>query len=141
MVFGMQYHRKVAKNTLNIEIDLSVASSARNLQFSPFSLKKYFKKDLFCSENVVSKSLVPQFQFKEQISESLVLSHFNFGDVLYGPCLKTQNFCCRLILGLRKYYHISCLSYTLFPFYVSIRCILLICIFVLFVYKSNFLLL
>ena len=53
---------------------------------------------------------------KRALCELLVLSHFNFGDFIYDPCLvqadkkriqKVQNSCCRLIYGIRKYEHIS----------------------------------
>lgn len=53
---------------------------------------------------------------KTLLCEALILSLFNFCDVVYGPCLtvfdsnriqKVQNSCLRLIHGLRKYQHIS----------------------------------
>lgn len=53
---------------------------------------------------------------KTKLCESLVLSHVNYCDVVYGPCLRSfdigriqrlQNSCLRLIHGIRKYDHIS----------------------------------
>lgn len=53
---------------------------------------------------------------KTMLCESLVLSHVNFCDVVYGPCLysvdikriqRLQNSCLRLIFGIRKFDHIS----------------------------------
>lgn len=53
---------------------------------------------------------------KIMLCESLVLSHLNFCDVVYDPCLlstdiyriqKLQNSCLRLIFGIRKFDHIS----------------------------------
>lgn len=56
---------------------------------------------------------------KSMLCEQLVLSQVNYGDAIYGPCLrgsevrriqKLQNSCLRLIFGIRKY---SRISYTL----------------------------
>lgn len=53
---------------------------------------------------------------KKRMCEALVLSHFTYCSVLYGPCLdgdtsrkiqRVQNSCVRYISGLRKYDHIS----------------------------------
>lgn len=53
---------------------------------------------------------------KTILCESLVLSQFNYCDVVYGPCLTVsdanriqsiQNSCIRLIYGIRKFQHIS----------------------------------
>lgn len=50
------------------------------------------------------------------LCDSLVLSHFNYCDFIYGPCMdqldknrlqKVQNSCCRMVFGLRKFDHIS----------------------------------
>lgn len=50
------------------------------------------------------------------LCEALILSHLNYADVIYGPCLTTldnqrlqriQNSCIRFIFNLRKYDHIS----------------------------------
>lgn len=53
---------------------------------------------------------------KTLLCESLVLSHFNYSDYVYGPCLtvadtrriqKVQNSCLRYIHGIRKFERIS----------------------------------
>ena len=53
---------------------------------------------------------------KSLLCEALVLSHLNFCDSIYGPCLtyynalrvqKLQNSCLRLIYGIKKFDHIS----------------------------------
>lgn len=50
------------------------------------------------------------------LCDSLILSKFNYGDVIYGPCLlrideqriqRVQNSCLRFIYGIRKYEKIS----------------------------------
>jgi len=55
-------------------------------------------------------------EVKKLLCETLVLSQFNYADVVYGPCLdafdvyriqKVQNSCLRLIFGIRKYDRIS----------------------------------
>jgi hypothetical protein len=55
-------------------------------------------------------------KLKKQLCESLVLSHFNYCDYVYGPCLdisdklrvqRIQNACCRYICGVRKFEHIT----------------------------------
>lgn len=55
-------------------------------------------------------------ELKTRLCDSLVLSHFNYCDVVYGPCLDArtqnriqliQNSCLRLIHGIRKYDRIS----------------------------------
>jgi hypothetical protein len=56
------------------------------------------------------------FKMRRKLCESLVVSHLNYCLIIYYPCLdqktksrlqKIQNFCCRFILKLRKYDHIS----------------------------------
>lgn len=53
---------------------------------------------------------------KRILCNAFVLSHFNFADLVYGPCLdsadvkrvqRIQNSCLRLVYGIRKYDHIS----------------------------------
>lgn len=67
-------------------------------------------KLLFQHRHVLNRNI------KTMLCEALVLSHLNFCDVLYGPCItkriansiqKLQNSCIRLIFGIRKYDHIS----------------------------------
>jgi len=53
---------------------------------------------------------------KKMLTDSLVLSTFNYCDVVYGPCLtafdsqriqKMQNYCLRFIFGLKKHEPVS----------------------------------
>lgn len=67
-------------------------------------------KLLFQHRHVLTRNL------KSMLCNSLVLSHLNFCDAVYGPCItarvagriqKLQNSCIRLIFGIRKYDRIS----------------------------------
>ena len=67
-------------------------------------------KAIYPSRHCLSQSI------KTRLCDSLVLSRFNFGDVVYGPCLtardrariqRIQNACMRLIFSIRKYDRIS----------------------------------
>ena len=71
-------------------------------------LKKSFinMKLLRANRSILSQKL------KIQLSESLVLSFFNYSDFVFGPFLsgierariqRVQNSCCRLVCSLRKY--------------------------------------
>lgn len=51
------------------------------------------------------------------LSEALILSHFNFADIVYHSCIdsvaarriqRMQNCCIRLVCGLRRWQHVSC---------------------------------
>jgi len=73
--------------------------------------KAYFHlKLLYQHRHILNRNL------KILLCDSLVLSHLNYCDVVYGPCItlevsnriqKLQNSCIRLIYGIRKYEHIS----------------------------------
>lgn len=65
---------------------------------------------LFSNKNIIN------FKIRKKLCECIVLSVFNYCNMIYYPCLdlrdrnrlqKIQNTCCRLIYGLRKYDHIS----------------------------------
>lgn len=67
-------------------------------------------KMLYPNRHLLSQSL------KLKLTDSLVLSHFNYCDVIYGPCLdkldsnrieKVQKSCLRFIYGIRKFEPIS----------------------------------
>lgn len=56
------------------------------------------------------------YNIRKYLSEVLILSLFNYADLVYRPCLDyatkrrlqvVQNTCCRFVFGLRKYDHIS----------------------------------
>lgn len=67
-------------------------------------------KMLYPHRHILSENL------KTKLTDALVLSHFNFCDVVYGPCLKridqqriqrVQKSCLRYIYGVRKFQPIS----------------------------------
>lgn len=67
-------------------------------------------KMLFPNRHLLSQGL------KIKLTDTLVLSHFNYCDTVYGPCLdkldiirieKVQKSCLRFIYGIRKYEHIT----------------------------------
>jgi hypothetical protein len=75
-------------------------------------IKKAFSslKLLYAARDILCQKL------KKQLCESLVLSHFNYCDYVYGPCLdisdklrvqRIQNACCRYVCGVRKFEHIT----------------------------------
>lgn len=94
--------KKSAKN-LGVEID-------SNLRFKTHVTKciqkSYMKlKLLYPHRHLLNQAL------KIKLCDSLVLSHFNYGDVLYGPCIdsidanrveKVQKSCLRFIFGIKK---------------------------------------
>lgn len=126
MLFGNKKHISSLKQILNINIEgvnLPIVNSARNLGVildSSLRFKEHVTKMLqktFLSLKLLySNRHILNFKLKKNLSESLVLSNFNYCDFIYGPCLnvqeknriqKIQNSCCRLIFGLRKFDHIS----------------------------------
>lgn len=126
MYFGNKKSKILLKNNMSLRIDnttLQASDSARNLgliidtdiRFSKHvshlvSKAFSFLKLIYNNRHILS------IKMKRNLCESLVLSHFNYCDFIYGPCLskedrdriqKVQNSCCRLIYGIRKYDHIS----------------------------------
>nr|CAH7738136.1 unnamed protein product [Callosobruchus chinensis] len=102
---------------------IPVTSSARNLglhfdnnlRFKPHVSKCIQRayaslKTIFPHRHLLSQSI------KIMLCNSLVLSHFNFCDVVYGPCLdrvdsdriqRVQKACLRFIHGIRKFQRVS----------------------------------
>lgn len=98
---------RVAKN-LGVEIDTDL----RFKQHVSKCVQKAYAnlKCLYPNRKLLSQSL------KIKLTDTLVLSHFNYCDVLYGPCLdkmsinkieKVQKACLRYIYGIRKYERVS----------------------------------
>ena len=67
-------------------------------------------KSLYSNRHILSRDL------KKRLCEALVLSHTNYGDLVFGPCLdvlsssrvqKIQNSCIRFIYNLRRRDHVS----------------------------------
>lgn len=126
IIFGSRRQLKNMPTGLNVSINnepLSVINSAKNLGIIFDNHLKYTNhvnslltkaycalKLLYASRHILSKNL------KKTLCETLVLSHFNYCDVVYGFCLdstdrsrvqKVQNTCVRFIYSIRKYDHIS----------------------------------
>lgn len=124
LVFGK--NRGLVERNISIVINnnaLSPTSEAKNLgvifevglrfkkHISKCIQKAYYNlKLLYPHRHLLSKSL------KIKLTDSLVLSHFNYCDVLYGPCLdkvdinriqRAQKSCLRFIYGVKKYEKIS----------------------------------
>lgn len=64
----------------------------------------------YCLRNLYKNQFILNLKLKKQLCESLVLSHCNYCNFVYGPCLdvnskfklqKIQNSCIRFIFGLR----------------------------------------
>lgn len=121
MVFGGKRDREHVKNLINIEINdlaLEKRDQVKNLgvmldvnfrfknHISNCVRKAYCKlKLLYSSRHLLNTKL------KILLCDTLVLSQFNYCDVLYGPCLdqvekqriqKVQNSCLRFIYGIRR---------------------------------------
>lgn len=121
MVYGRKKDREHSKDLINININnlpLEKLEQAKNLgiifdsnlrfkkHVSSLVKKAYCKlKMLFNSRHLLSTKL------KILLCDTLVLSQFNYCDVVYGPCLdqvdikriqKVQNSCLRFIYGIRR---------------------------------------
>lgn len=126
LFFGSQKKVDIVKASLNIKINnnsIPVVEHKNNLGLI-FDTKLKFTLQV---NKVVQKSYVAlkllyankellDLGLKKSLTETMVLSHFNYGDYIYGPHLnvidkariqRVQNSCCRFIHNLRKYDHIS----------------------------------
>lgn len=126
MLFGSKHKLDEVKNSLNINIEgipLPIVKAAKNLgvvidcdfRFREH-VKKLMQKAYSSLKLLYSNRHILNFDLKKMLCEALVLSHFNYCDFIYGPCLdlndrnriqKVQNSCLRLIFGLRKFERIS----------------------------------
>lgn len=126
MCFGSSKNRNFIKERLNIKIDnvtLPFVNCAKNLGvFVDEDLRfvdhiKYVNKKAYSSLKLIfSNRDILNTKLKRTLCDSLVLSHFNYCDFIYGNSLyhrdtskiqRVQNTCCRLIFSLRKYDRIS----------------------------------
>lgn len=126
IVFGRKKALEGISNNLIIKIDnnvLPIVQEAKNLgividsnlrfkkQVNNMVKKAYLKlKILYVSKDMLTKNL------KAILCDSLVLSQFNYCDVLYGFCIDkedsrriqvVQNSCIRFIYGIRKFNHVT----------------------------------
>lgn len=128
MLFGCKRNRNLLKPLLNIEINnfsLPFVDSARNLGIifdSDLRFKAHITKLIQRSYSVLkllysNRHILNKF-LRRMLCDSLVLSHFNFCDVLYHSCIdsadgdriqRVQNSCLRFICGLRRRDRISCM--------------------------------
>lgn len=126
LVFGPQNNKSDIADHLQISVDgqnIKPSESAKNLGLT-FDTNLRFKlhvtncirsaymnlKTIYINRYLLSKKV------KTVLCESLVLSRFNFCDVVYGPCIDAedvrriqviQNSCLRLIFGVRRWQNIS----------------------------------
>ena len=126
LFFGKKLQRNQNLPDLRILINdepLNIVNSARNLGLHIDYLLRYNQHINNCIRKAYanlkqlfgSRSLLNQ-RTKAILCDSLVLSHFNFADVVYHSCLtksdalriqRVQNSCARYIFGIRKYQSIS----------------------------------
>lgn len=124
--FGSRLGKIYVKANLNVFIDnqmIPFVNFANNLgvivdedlRFSEH-LKHLNKKAYSALKLIYSNRHILGYDLKRLLCETLVLSHYQYCDFIYGPCLytrdkkriqKVQNSCCRLIYNLKKYDHIS----------------------------------
>ena len=93
-------------------LGLIIDSKLKFIQHVNHLLKKsyYILKLLYANRKELS------FNIRKKLCESLVFSIFNYGNIVYGPCLdaittnkiqKVQRSCGRFVFGLRKYDSVS----------------------------------
>ena len=126
MLFGSKVYRIHCLRNFHLEMDLTelqFVETARNLglhmdsnlRFNEHVTKTIRKsysnlKLLYGCSNLIDK------RTKGMLCNSLVLSHFNFADIVYHPCLtkqdqariqRVQNACIRFIFGCKRYESVS----------------------------------
>lgn len=126
MIFGPKNVRQEAQRHVLIkvnDVELPVVSSQKNLGLvldEDLRFKEHVAnliRRAYCSLRCLyaNKSILNN-TLKIMLCESLVLSIFNYCDVVYSPCLdlltsnriqKVQNSCIRFIFNLRKREHVS----------------------------------
>lgn len=125
-LFGNETLRNTVQNSLNIAINnvaipyKSVSKSLGLLVDSDLRFREHIKlkvRKAYCTLKLIYNhrySLTSDI--KKMLCDTLVLSHFNHCDVVYGPCIdsagsrriqRMQNSCLRLIYGVRRTQRIS----------------------------------
>lgn len=126
MLFGQKNTRQKYKGNINIQVKghkLETVKVCRNLGLEldddltfEQHVSKVIKRAFSQLKSIYSVKEILNYENRIILCESLVLSQFNYADVVYGPCLtkanrkrlqRIQNSCIRLVFGLRKYDHIS----------------------------------
>lgn len=121
LVFGREKARKKVIESLKITMDgvnLPVVSSAKNLGVEMDSVLRFhehintkIKTAFFKLKLIYSQKSYLNSSLKRMLCDSLVLSAFNYCDVLYNSCITKhdasriqliQNSCARLVCGIRR---------------------------------------
>lgn len=125
LIFGSKNNLNVI-NTFKVNINndtIPMVESAQvlgltidtTLKFSSH-VSKIIQRSYCNLKLLYSNRYILNFKLRKSLSETLVLSHLNYCNFVFGTCLdkaclnrlqKIQNSCCRLIYGLRKYDHVS----------------------------------
>lgn len=126
LLFGSSNKINFLENNLNITIDngkLTFVNSSKNLgllldvelRFKEH-LKKLLQRAYLALKLLYNNKHILNVYLKKNLCESLVMSHFNYGDFIYGFCLdlesrlriqKVQNACVRFIFNIRKFDHVT----------------------------------
>lgn len=120
LIFGKQ--KTDIKNQLKLELnntEISYVSKAKNLGVILDTDLRFSDHISLCIQRAYAnlKSLYPHRHALDKktkllLSETLVLSHFNYCDSVYGPCLtkqdkvrvqRVQRSCLRFVYGIRKF--------------------------------------
>lgn len=126
MLFGNKRNLEDIKNDFNLVINNEVipyTNKCKNLGLTIDSNLRFVEyvnilvKRAYCVLRLLySNQSVLGYNLRKKLCESLVLSIFNYGDIVYGPCIdsitrnriqKIQNSCCRFVFGLRKFDRVS----------------------------------
>lgn len=126
MLFGKSKARNNALPHVNIKINgisIPLKDCSRNLGLhidQNLRFKLHITRALqkaYCNLKMLyNSSKILNVKLKTMLTESLVLSHFNYCDTVLGPCLDSieirriqtvQNACIRFIFGIRKRDHVS----------------------------------
>ena len=85
------------------------------LQFNKH-INSLIKRSYLMLKQLYGSSYILDANTKLRICQSLILSIFNYGDIIYGPCITSndkrriqvaQNSCVRFVTGIKKGQHIS----------------------------------
>lgn len=126
LIFSNKNHANFLDQNLNIQLDglmLQKVKCYRNLGLLIDSelrfrehIKQLHRRSFTTLKLIFANRHILNTRLRKQLCESLVLSHYNYCDHIYGFSIdvldkyrvqKVQNACCRLIFGLRKYDHVS----------------------------------
>lgn len=126
MIFGNKQLRQVHSPNIKIQIEgtiVEIINETKNLGLTidtDLRFKSHINncvRKAYCNlKNIYSNKELLDKKTIKLLCEALVLSHFAYCDIIYGPCIdaqtsrriqKVQNSCTRLICGIRRGEHIS----------------------------------